>query len=333
MAQTDLGSSGPPLPDPNFRANIFRKLFGGPNGAPAGDEPPPQDSEPGQHEPGRTDHARRPRDVVPGLPRVQTFKRQQSERRNNLAPVQPTQAERRAVSVDRRGDQSSHSQSGNPRSSAPDLFDNGSHYDAAQSDVADTAALPGELASPPEEQQYGASHTTHTMSGIYDSYFGDDLHDPAVPSTADAHSMTTSQYDAMIHIELERTWILNLSMHFRDRSKREKFFVTYRETPTLWRRVTISLDYRSAPENSLEADLQHTKFQREKSAKIYEAIRESLADIQFYDTVTNLKLQTTEGRLHVHVVEDVNVRHRSHEPAPVHLSSPRVSLLTLFVRK
>jgi serine/threonine protein kinase len=126
-------------------------------------------------------------------------------------------------------------------------------------------------------------------------------------STADCHSMTTSQYDAVIHEELERTWILNLSMHFRDKSKREKFFVTYRERPTLWRRVTISVDYRNAPENSLELELAHIKFQRDKIAKIYDAIRESLIDIQFYPTVTNLKLQTTEGRLHVHVVEDVNV--------------------------
>jgi hypothetical protein len=57
----------------------------------------------------------------------------------------------------------------------------------------------------------------------------------------------------------------------------------------------------------LELELAHIKFQRDKIAKIYDAIRESLADIQFYQTVTNLKLQTTEGRLHVHVVEDVNV--------------------------
>lgn len=112
----------------------------------------------------------------------------------------------------------------------------------------------------------------------------------------------------MINEELERTWILNLSMHFRDQSKREKFFVTYHDRfKGIWRRVTISLDYRNAPENSLEMDLAQTKYQREKSAKIYEAIRESLQDIQFYDTVTNLKLQTTDGRLHVHVVEDVNV--------------------------
>lgn len=36
------------------------------------------------------------------------------------------------------------------------------------------------------------------------------------------------------------------------------------------------------------------------------AFRESLPEIQFYPTVTNLKLQTSEGRLHVHVTEDVN---------------------------
>lgn len=133
---------------------------------------------------------------------------------------------------------------------------------------------------------------------------------PRPPGTAyfdDTASMTTSQYDTMIHDELERIWILNLSMHFRDKSKREKFFVTYREKEQHWRRVTISLDYRGAPDNSLEMDLLQTRFQRDKSAKIYEAIRESLVDIQFYETVTNLKLQTTDGRLHVHVVEDVNV--------------------------
>jgi hypothetical protein len=132
-------------------------------------------------------------------------------------------------------------------------------------------------------------------------------HVPDAVSIVDTQSLTTSQYDAMIHDELEREWILNLSMHFRDKSKREKFFVTYRERPTLWRRVTVSLDYRNAPENSLESELADTKFQRDKSAEIYKAIRDSLRDIQFYDTVTNLKLQTTEGRLHVHVVEDVNV--------------------------
>lgn len=128
------------------------------------------------------------------------------------------------------------------------------------------------------------------------------------PSLVETQSISTEDAydDEQILAELESKWILNLSMHFRDKSKREKFFVTYAETPTHWRRVTISLDYRNAPEGSLEEELQRTRFQRDKSARIYEAIRESLPDIQFYDTVTNLKLQTENERLHVHVVEDLS---------------------------
>jgi serine/threonine protein kinase len=110
----------------------------------------------------------------------------------------------------------------------------------------------------------------------------------------------------IIEMELEKRWILNLSMHFRDRSEREKFFVTYAETPNRWRRVTISCDYRSAAPESLEQDLKELRYQRDKCARIYESIRESLPEIQFYDTVTNLKLETRDGRLHVHVTEDVN---------------------------
>ncbi|TKA31425.1 hypothetical protein B0A50_02272 [Salinomyces thailandicus] len=108
--------------------------------------------------------------------------------------------------------------------------------------------------------------------------------------------------------DFEQRWILNLSMHFRDKSNREKFFVTYAETPAKWRRITISLDYRNAPEGSLEADLSALQYPREKSFRIFEDIRESLPDIQYYDTVTNLKLETTpdDDQLHVHVREDAN---------------------------
>ncbi|KAK4043331.1 hypothetical protein C8A01DRAFT_13131 [Parachaetomium inaequale] len=139
-----------------------------------------------------------------------------------------------------------------------------------------------------------------------DSADDDFVHDADAISKIDVQSMTTSQYDALIESELERKWILNLSMHFRDKSKREKFFVTFRQHEHHWRRVTISLDYRNAPENSLEAELSGTQYQRDKSAKIYEAIRDSLTEIDFYSSVTNLKLETKDGRLHVHVVEDVN---------------------------
>ncbi|KAK2067590.1 hypothetical protein P8C59_001316 [Phyllachora maydis] len=225
------------------------------------------------------DHGARPdlvrrisRKVVAGLPRAQTFKRQQSELRNNLEATEPTPAERRTVSMDRRLHHESIATQAdsNPRASAPDFLSHSLDGDTAP------ASLIKSLPSSPlqDKMRYG-------IGGV-------------AASVGDANSITTSEYDAMIRVELEATWILNLSMHFRDKSKREKFFVTYRppECPSLWRRVTISLDYRDAPENSLEMDLVRTKFQRDKMAKIYEAIRESLNDIQFYDTVTNLKLQT-----------------------------------------
>ncbi|KAH9821420.1 Protein tyrosine kinase [Teratosphaeria destructans] len=113
---------------------------------------------------------------------------------------------------------------------------------------------------------------------------------------------------ALLEDEYDKRWILNLSMHFRDNSNREKFFVTYAETPSTWRRLTVSLDYRNPVEGSLEADLSTLHFQRDKSFRIYEAIRESLPDIEYYNTVTNLKLETTpeDGQLHVHVREDAN---------------------------
>ena len=106
--------------------------------------------------------------------------------------------------------------------------------------------------------------------------------------------------------ELESRWILNLSMAFRDNSEREKFFITYAEEPNRWRRVTVSIDYHDKPPDSLEADLKTLPFQRDKSAHIYEAIHDSLPSVQFFDTVTNLRLETSDGRLHVHVTKDEN---------------------------
>lgn len=282
--------------------SLWRRWFGQANGVAAVGEIPPdaQDSQRPQQdedEPRPGIIRRVSRKVVPGLPRAQTFKRQQAEVRNNLEPVHPTQAERRAVSVDRRLHTSTIAPgfSFDPRTSAPDFI---------RSDVfSATASAPSLAGSLFEEKMLDSiGELAMPDEGV------DELPQPlGTAHFDDTASMTTSQYDNMIHDELERIWILNLSMHFRDKSKREKFFVTYREKEQHWRRVTISLDYRGAPDNSLEMDLFHTKFQRDKSAKIYEAIRESLIDIQFYETVTNLKLQTTDGRLHVHVVEDVNV--------------------------
>ncbi|KAH8889699.1 hypothetical protein GQ53DRAFT_825125 [Thozetella sp. PMI_491] len=246
------------------------------------------------------------RKVVPGLPRAQTFKRQQSELRVKLEPVQPTPAERRAVSMDRRLHPTISQTSSNPRTSAPDFL---THSFSADGSVASAPSGPSSPVAMEKESMLDSIGELQGPGPTEIEPPHEMPHVPQVPdcvSNIDVHSITTSQYESMIHDELERIWILNLSMHFRDKSRREKFFVTYRENNTQWRRVTISLDYRNAPPGSLEMELVSTKFQRDKSAKIYEAIRESLADIQFYDTVTNLKLQTTEGRLHVHVVEDAN---------------------------
>lgn len=301
MAQVDSAQSGavPTVDSHNGQHSLWRRWFNPGNGSAAqGDTA--QDNGDHQHdeEQPRPGLIRRvSRKVVPGMPRAQTFKRQQAEVRKNLEPDHPTRAERRAVSVDRRPrpSKSATSHPTNPRASAPDFV----KHDMFSA----TVSAPSRPGSVMEERLMDSigelTMSEDIMANFRQSRDTESLHDTS--------SMTSSQYDTMIHEELEQKWILNLSMHFRDKSKREKFFVTYREKEVYWRRVTISLDYRGAPDNSLEMDLLHTKLQREKSAKIYEAIRESLEDIQFYETVTNLKLQTTDGRLHVHVVEDANV--------------------------
>ena len=120
------------------------------------------------------------------------------------------------------------------------------------------------------------------------------------------NSQAACDVDNPLKRELDQKWTVNQSMHFNDNSAREKFFITYTETPSRWRRVTVSCDYRNPEANSLESDLKSLHSQQDKSAAIYEAIRDYLSDIRFYDTVTNLKLETSEGRLHVHVTEDVS---------------------------
>lgn len=303
-------NASPPLPSDSNRLAAFLKRFTG-KGL-RGLSPPGPRSEPGLSRDSSISSGlvrRVSRKVVPGLPRAKTFKRQQSENREKLEAVLPTPAERRAVSVDRRmilQRSASHSSQLLPRASAPDLFDD-TEVAACKLDIlSQTASAPH---SPIDEPHILSLNGIDAPSIVRDHGHMDEQ-PPSYPepiSTADVQSIDTSQYDALVRDELEHKWILNLSMHFRDKSRREKFFVTYRERDSIWRRVTISLDYRNAPGDSLEKDLLSTKFQRDKSAKIYEAIRESLQDIQFYDTVTNLKLQTADGRLHVHVVEDVNV--------------------------
>ena len=238
------------------------------------------------------------RKVVPGLPRPATFRRQNSERRERLRPVKQSLVERRTVSVDRRRALSARPPSPLPidnfKLSAPEIREIEDGFSTipgpeAWPEVVENASeepvpLPPSPAPPPPPPPPDLSRGEPTPS---EGSQEDDI-------------------DEEIREELEKTWILNLSMHFRDQSPREKFFLTYAQTPQRWRRVTVSCDYRDAPPDSLELDLQSMQFQRDKSARIYESIRASLSDIQFYDTVTNLKLETRDERLHVHVTEDTN---------------------------
>ena len=99
-------------------------------------------------------------------------------------------------------------------------------------------------------------------------------------------------------------WVLNLSMHSRDWPDREKFFVTYIESRHKWRRVTISICYDGAEADSLEIQVRDCYQQRAKFTRICESIQASISDISFYDTVTNLKLETHANKLNVHVTED-----------------------------
>ncbi|GAP84857.1 putative serine threonine protein kinase [Rosellinia necatrix] len=288
-------------------SGMWKKFTGKDQG---GQSPPSPRSEPGLSRDSSVGSGlvqKASRKVVPRLPRAKTFKRQVSEDRKKLEPTLPTSAERRAVSVDRRMQlQSNASRSSQllPRASAPDFFDD------SKVSASKLSAMPQAALTPQgfiDEEHFSSLNNIDPISLVTgDDHINDQQHHyPDTISLTESQSINASQYDALVRDELERKWILNLSMHYRDKSKREKFFVTYRERESIWRRVTISLDYRNAPSDSLEKDLSTTRFQRDKSAKIYEAIRESLQDIQFYDTVTNLKLETDNGRLHVHVVEDV----------------------------
>lgn len=253
-------------------------------------------------------HRRSSRKAVPGLPRPLTFKRMNSEKREKLLEVPVPPEQRRAASADRRastgpGRQLSPPPVAAPSMSAPDVLS--PHNSEPEQKLLHTIGGEPDSNIPPGSRQvdYALDESIGYLSAGDPPplYIADDTY-----SDKASQRSTSDVDDLQLQEELEAKWILNLSMHFRDMSDREKFFITFAEEPNKWRRVTVSCDYRVLEPESLEADLKSLHYQRDKSARIYEAIRDSLPDIQFYETVTNLKLQTAEGRLHVHVTEDVN---------------------------
>jgi len=235
-------------------------------------------------------------------PRPPTFARQQSEMRSRLKPAELSPSERRGIlSGSNPGLHSSKSPQTTPIQPA-----------AAPEEAPVKEGEGGEEAEEQRDLSQGDGNMLTPRSESRE--FQPPIPPPAPPAPTDSVgglSATDDDVDgdvtrSPVDDELDWKWILNLSMHFRDQSDREKFFVTYAETPTLRRRLTVSCDYRDAEEGTLEKELATLKYQRDKSAKIYDAIRDSLSDIQFYDTITNLKLQTSDGRLHVHVTEDLH---------------------------
>ncbi|KAF3165726.1 hypothetical protein EYR41_000460 [Orbilia oligospora] len=236
-----------------------------------------------------------------------------SEKRENLKEIRATRQEQRALSTDPKRIQRLSGQNFDYRHTSTSLAS------PKTSGIFDPRTTNASLRSP-----------RATVTSILDprsSASRIDNQPPLSPAT-DIHSPNAKdwlyeedeRYQEMIEEELEWRWILNLSMHFRERSDREKFFVTYAESPHLRHRITVSCDYRNAEHGSLEEELKHIPYQREKSARIYEAVRDSLFDIQFYPTITNLKLETKDGRLHVHVNEDINeIIHYPHANLVRHL--------------
>ncbi|KAK2743872.1 hypothetical protein FQN55_007092 [Onygenales sp. PD_40] len=221
--------------------------------------------------------------VAVALPRQPTFNRTQEEQHHNLVP-HPSSRSRRARSVGGRAPSRSRS-CALPSSSLvsalrSSLQDEGGQYH-------DGISTPIRSLDDDERSRYEAEYEPALYSDDDSSMGGDDSQDA-------------------LELEMDQKWILNLSMHFRDHSDKEKFFITYLETPTKWRRVTVSCNYRNAEPDSLEQLLKELYYQRDKGLRIYESIRGSISEIQFYDTVTNLKLETRDGRLHVHVTEDMN---------------------------
>ncbi|KAF3942174.1 hypothetical protein ABW19_dt0208528 [Dactylella cylindrospora] len=259
-----------------------------------------------------------PKPQPPPTEDIKPVGRVDSEKRSNLKEIRPTRQEQRALSTDPKRLQRLSGQNfeyrhtstslASPRNSALDVGPRGTSA-SLRSPRATATSIHDPRAS------FGHGRRDSRASKPIDAYSlsSPGLEPPLSPAT-DIYSPNDKDwlyeedehYQEMIEEELEWRWILNLSMHFRERADREKFFVTYSEAPKIRHRVTVSCDYRNAEPGSLEDQLRSIQSQRDKSARIYEEVRDSLLDIQFYPTITNLKLETKDGRLHVHVNEDVN---------------------------
>ncbi|OAA47569.1 Protein kinase domain-containing protein [Metarhizium rileyi] len=227
--------------------------------------------------------------VVTGLPHSQNMKRPWSEERMNLKQAPAKSVERRAFSEDRRCTE----------------LNNGEHILPYCDPLWSVSEINSSSTS---LDGHGSEYAPHFLS-IHDNYelsnsVMDGQLNPESRCNAAPSSDVEYMDEAIIFEELKHKWILNQSVTYGEDAVREKFYVTYREDDHLYRRVTILLDYRNAPPDSLEWVLSNIKRQSERSFKIYEALRGSLSDIRFLATTTILELSTSNGQLHIHVLED-----------------------------
>lgn len=154
----------------------------------------------------------------------------------------------------------------------------------------------GDTGHHPQSLNAGSDYEQHVSHRPTQSLSSNDSQPPMI----DLHDLIE---------EHDSKWILNLNVQFRDRSEREKFFVTYAERPNLWRRLVIVWDCRHMRESCLERDLKSMVLQRDKSIRLFQSLRTSLQEVQYFDTVTRLTLRTEEdNQLHIYVSEDLRER-------------------------
>lgn len=153
-------------------------------------------------------------DIMSVYSDVHNLRRQNSETRDRLRPYPPTQQERAELAVRRRAaSQMSRSEFGDIRPS----FD-GRSTRQSQSRLGDTSE---DLGQPDDAMSRTSNVLGQTDQG------------PLPPNNDDNFARTSSVIDPYLHAELEGKWMLNVTMHFRDNSAREKFIITYAEQPNL----------------------------------------------------------------------------------------------------
>lgn len=152
--------------------------------------------------------------AVPSLPRPQTFRRQQSEQRERLLEVPSTTWEKRAVSADRKRGLSTGAK--RPRSPKP------IHIPSLSAPEVGSPDQHASLSPVKEKSSNGLDDNEQPANDMGSDQVPDE------PPLIDGEPLIDQDDESVapdrnsLQDELDQRWILNLSMHFRDKSDREK---------------------------------------------------------------------------------------------------------------